>query len=60
MFQVESSGETKKPETYAIYVEFLLPSFWVSFIIRKLILQELCQEELQWYKQVSEEYVKKW
>ena len=26
----------------------------------RLILQELCQKELQWYKQVSEEYVKKW
>ena len=48
----EHEGETKKPESYVIYVEFLLWSSKFSFTI-------LCQEGLHWGKQVSEVYVKK-
>ena len=33
MFQGEPEGETKKPERYIIYVEFLLQSSRFSFTI---------------------------
>ena len=37
------------------------PGLASSFILKgKLILQELCHEELYWDKQVSEDYMKKW
>ena len=60
LFQGEAVGETKKLERYA-----MLSSFYDSlglaspFILKgRLILQELCQEELQCSKQASEVYVK--
>ena len=62
LFQGEAVGETKKLERYA-----MLSSFYDSlglaspFILKgRLILQKLCQEELQCGKQASEEYVKNW
>ena len=60
MFQDEPEGNRRGMLS-------MLSSFYNSlslaspFILRgRLILQELCQDELQWDKQVPEEYVKKW